>query len=200
MKNQDYQVYFPKSYKIQKSSFQTNPQLHLLVLDFSCSDIKKTMKKVLIFCAIGNNESLMTYFRLTQNYSDPHFAGWFSTIRRKRIFWSRSTLWLIAMFYWSKSSKMDLNWTMFIALIPGTEMIFQKYGTWNKTEKIVDERKWKVLCKTRTNLRGRTLITSHVQCFQNYRFPKTETKPKQISNFDRKPKRKSKLSYFFVLI
>jgi hypothetical protein len=53
MKNQDYQVYFPKSYKIQKSSFQTNPQLHLMVLDFSCGDIKKTMKKVLIFSMIG---------------------------------------------------------------------------------------------------------------------------------------------------
>jgi hypothetical protein len=50
---------------------------------------------------------------------------------------------------------------------PGTEMIFQKYGTWNKTDKIVDERKTKVLCKSRVDFRGRTITTSHVILHNN---------------------------------
>lgn len=59
-------------------------------------------------------------------------------------------------------SKDGFEMNHFYRIDPGSEMIFQKYGTWNKIDKIVDERKSKVLCKTRTDLRGRTIRTSHV--------------------------------------
>lgn len=51
----------------------------------------------------------------------------------------------------------------------GGELIYQKFGVWNKTGGggIIDERKNRVLCKTRTDFRGKLITSSHVLLYNS---------------------------------